>query len=403
MASNPDSQELVSWPPPRSCPFQPPPPYKELRDRDPLSRVRLNDGTVAWLITRHAYTRQLLTDSRLSSDRTHPDYPELAPGQKTVNTQGFLSWLDGEEHASHRRLAIGDFTLHRLAQMRPRIQEITDNAIGNMLEQEPPVDLVRALSLPVPSLVICELLGVPYEERRFFQERTVVITDRYRSGQDRLTSAAELRSYLGGLVAIKEREPADDMISHLIAKYRKVGTYDPGHTAGLALQILLAGHETTANMISLGTVAMLQNPALLAEMLSSPEATRLAVEELLRYCSVSDLPTTRVALADITIGGHTIKAGEGVCLPTSAANWDPEVFEHPERLDFSRDARQHVAFGYGAHQCLGQNLTRLELSIVYPALFTSVPTLRLAVPFEELPFKEEGNITYGLHEVQVAW
>jgi cytochrome P450 len=395
---------MPTFPMKRTCPFRPPARYDELRAQDPVSRVLLPNGKHAWLITSHAYARQLLVDDRLSSRRTHPGFPELVPGLAKMASQsaGFMSWMDGQEHAGHRRLVTGEFTVRRVQDMRPRIQEITDAAITELLDQGPPADLVRSVSLPVPSLVICDLLGVPYADRDFFQERTRTIADRNCDAAQRGGALGELRGYLSDLVTVKETEPADDVLSRLIAKYRNAGTYDHDHVAGTAVLLLIAGHESTANMISLGTVALLENPEQLARLSQDPGRIRGTVEELLRFFSISDPATSRVAVGDITIGGHTIRAGEGVIIPNAAANWDPGAFAEPERLDIDREARQHIAFGYGAHQCLGQNLARAELEIVYSTLFTRVPGLRLAVRAEELPFKDDANI-YGINAVPVTW
>ncbi|GCB53261.1 hypothetical protein SNL152K_10618 [Streptomyces sp. NL15-2K] len=397
-------QSLPTFPMKRTCPFAPPPPYGELREADPIATVLLPNGKKAWLITGHTYARRLLTDGRLSSNRTNPGFPELVPGLAKLASQstGFMSWMDAEEHAGHRRLLTGEFTVRKVAGMRPRIQQFTDDAITAMLRQGPPADLVEAVSLPVPSLVICDLLGVPYDDRAFFQQRTRTIADRRCDAEQRTGALAELRGYLVELVTKKETDPGDDVVSRLIAKYRAADRYERNHLAGTAILLLIAGHESTANMISLGTVALLQNPGQLAKLRAEPALMRGAVEELLRFFSISDPATSRVAVEDISIGDHTIHAGDGVIIPNAAANHDPAAFADPGNLDVQRDARQHVAFGYGAHQCLGQNLARAELEIAYTTLFDRVPDLHLTVPLEELPFKDDANI-FGINQVPVAW
>ncbi|NUR30115.1 MAG: cytochrome P450, partial [Catenulispora sp.] len=252
-----------------------------------------------------------------------------------------------------------------------------------------------------PSLVICELLGVPYGDHDFFQSRTSLMVSR-TSVADRQRAFAEVRGYLDELVTRKESDPGDDLISRQIARQRQEGTLDHAALVSLAFLLLTAGHETTANMISLGVVALLGRPEQLAAIRSDPARTPAAVEELLRYFAVADGVTSRLAVEDVEIGGASIRAGEGVVVSTLSAGWDPAAFEEPAVLDVGREARHHLAFGFGPHQCLGQNLARMELRIVFDTLFRRIPTLRLAVPAQELPFKTDA-VVYGVHELPVAW
>jgi cytochrome P450 len=204
------------------------------------------------------------------------------------------------------------------------------------------------------------------------------------------------------LLARKESEPGDDLFSRQIARQREEGTLDHASLVSMAFLLLLAGHETTANMISLGVVGLLENPEQLAQIKADPSKTPMAVEELLRYFSIVEIATSRVATEDVRIGGVTIKAGEGVVVSGLSANWDPAMFENPAELDVQRGARHHIAFGYGPHQCLGQNLARLELQIVFDTLFRRIPTLRLAAPVDDIPFKSNASI-YGAYELPVTW
>ncbi|MEV4090534.1 cytochrome P450, partial [Nonomuraea fuscirosea] len=301
-----------------------------------------------------------------------------------------------------RRPVMGEFTVRRLAALRPRIQAIVDHFVDDLLAADRrPVDLVRALSLPVPSLVICELLGVPYADHDFFQSRASMMVSR-SSLEDRRRAFADLRAYLDDLVTRKESAPGDDLLGRQIARQRREGAVDHGGLVSLAFLLLTAGHETTANMISLGVVGLLSHPEQLAVIRNDSDRTPLAVEELLRYFAVADGVTTRVATEDVRIGGVSIKAGEGVVVSTLSANWDPAAFTEPGELDVERGARHHLTFGFGPHQCLGQNLARMELRIVFDTLFRRVPALRLAVPAGDLPYKADA-VVYGVHELPVTW
>jgi cytochrome P450 len=383
----------------RSCPYSPPEEHRRLREEAPISRVTLPSGMTVWAMTRLQDIRAMLTDPRFSSDRLHPNFPMLLPGQRSIPA-GFkpsLVGMDPPEHGPARRAVVGEFTVKRLAALRPRVQEIVDEHLDAMLAGPRPVDLVKALSLPVPSLVICELLGVPYADHDFFQVRSSRLLSRTISKEDRTRAFTELLGYLHDLIAAKEKEPADDLLSRQLAK-----ADDPAEVRSLAFLLLVAGHETTANMISLGTMALLERPEDVRTLRDDPAKTAVAVDELLRYFTIAEFVTSRVAIADVEIGGVTIRAGEAVVTLGNIANRDPEAFDRPDELDIERGARNHLAFGYGAHQCLGQNLARMELEVVFDTLFRKIPDLRPAVPLDTLPYKNDANI-YGIHEFPVTW
>ncbi|HJP80056.1 MAG TPA: cytochrome P450 [Pseudonocardiaceae bacterium] len=398
----------VTFPPVRRCPVDAPEEYAELRAQGPLVKVTTMTGDAVWWVTKHPIARAILNDTRFSSDRRKDGFPLFFAADErsrdNIRRQPpfIMIGMDGEEHSRTRRSAIGEFTVKRLASLRPRIQQIVDDAIDAMLaREERPVDLVQALSLPVPSLVICELLGVPYADHDFFQERSGRMLRRTTKADEREALVTEMREYLGKLVDEKQAQPEDDMISRLIAKQQETGVLDRQELVGMSFLLLIAGHETTANMISLGTIGFLQNPEQLDAIKADPAKIPMAVEEMLRYFSIADT-VTRVATEDVEIGGVTIKAGEGVVASTMAANRDDETFAGADELNVDRGARHHVAFGYGPHQCLGQNLARQELEIVFETLFRRVPTLRLAASLDEIPFKDDGAV-YGAYQLPVTW
>lgn len=397
--------EKYGFPMTRTCPFAPPPAYEEIREEDPVSRVRLPDGGWAWAVTRHEDVRTVLNDRRFSAHRQHPDFPQLVKGEaasRRPDAERFLIEMDAPEHGPARRAVLGEFTVRRLETLRPRIQEIVDGQIDELLAGPRPGDLVESLSLPVPSLVICELLGVPYADHEFFQQHTVKMISQSTPPEDRLAAMGAVQGYMTDLVAEKEQNPPDDLLGRQIVKLRANGSYRRTALAGMGFLLLVAGHETTANMISLSTLAFLRNPEQLAMITADPGRTLNAVEEMLRYFTIIDAATARLCVEDIEVGGQLIKAGEGVLALGYSANRDPRAFQNPDELDIERGARHHVAFGFGPHQCLGQNLARMELQIVFDTLFRRVPTLRPAMEVDELPFKDDANI-YGLHRLPVTW
>jgi cytochrome P450 len=396
--------DLPSFPMPRACPMAPPAQYAQLRAGAPVTRVRLPTGRVTWLVTAHALARQLLADPRLSVHRAEPGFPALTPGQNAlaVQTKGWLTWMDAPEHTVHRRLVVSEFTVRRVERMRERVQQIVDGCVQQLLAGPCPGDVVESVSLPVPSLVICELLGVPYAERDRFQARTAMALRLDSTPEQRVGALREVREFLAELVVVRESEPADDLLSRLVVRYREAGLYDREQVAGLATQLLIGGHETTANMISLGVLSLLTDEQARQRLVADPAAVPGAVEELLRFYSIADFVTGRVAREPIEVAGVRIGPGEGVLMPIAAANHDPAAFADPERLDVGRDTRGHLAFGYGAHQCLGQSLARLELQIAYTTILQRIPTLALAADPDQLPFKHDATI-YGLHHLPVTW
>jgi cytochrome P450 len=385
----------------RRCPFDPP---AELAELPPVSRVRLWNDSTPWLVTRYDDVRAVLRDSRISADSDRPGYPHqsAASAARRRRAKSFIT-MDGAEHAAQRRLLTGDFLVKKMEALRPAIQRIVDDLVDELLAGPKPVDLVTAFALPVPSLVICELLGVPYEDRELFQDITKVMVSRTATPSEAVEATEELLAYLGGLVERKASAPADDVLSKLAVSQYATGRMSAEDVASMGQLLLVAGHETTANMIALGTVALLENPSQL-ELVRSGDAglLRRAVEELLRYLNITHTGRRRVAVEDIEIGGEVIHAGEGVIAAGDVANRDAAVFAEPDRLDVTREARHHVAFGYGVHQCLGQTLARVELQVVYGTLYRRIPTLRLAVPVEELAFKDD-MLVYGVHSLPVTW
>ena len=409
----PAAQALPEFPQQRAagCPFDPPPGLLRVqREGEPLTRVRLWDGSTPWLVTRHADQRALMADPRVSADVTRPGYPRQVAVEANAPRQeggarpgiGFIL-MDDPEHARLRRMVTAPFAVKKVQARRPAIQVVVDDLIDDVLAGPKPVDLVEAFALPVPSLVICDLLGVPYADHDFFQVNSKVMVSRTSTAAQRADAGRDLGGYLADLVARKEREPGQDLLSPLAERVH-AGGISHAEAASLGVLLLVAGHETTANMIALGTLALLEHPEQLQRLRESedPALVASAVEELLRYLNITHSGRRRVATEDIEFAGQLIRAGEGIVFPNDVANRDPDVFADPDTLDLTRDARNHVAFGFGVHQCLGQPLARVELQVVYSTLYRRIPTLRLAVPLEEVPFKDDASV-YGVHALPVTW
>ncbi|MEV4313706.1 cytochrome P450 [Actinocrispum sp. NPDC049592] len=385
------------FPQARTCPYHPAPGYAAFRDGQPLHRATLHDGRQTWVVSGHAEARHLLADPRVSADRERDGFPFTSDRFVDINYQApsFIT-QDDPQHSRIRRMLIPEFTARRLKDLEPGIQETVDAAIDNLLAAGPPADLVTHFSLPIPSMVICRLLGVPYEDHGFFEQQSREIM---RGGADENTQA--LMAVAGYLTAMAE-DPPPGLIARLKAGHVDTGELTTQELAFNAMLLLVAGHETTASLLSLAVITLLEHPGELALMREHPRMVPGAVDELLRYLSILDDGPARIATQDIEIGGVTIKAGDGVIVVNSVVNRDPAVFADPDRFDVTRSARHHLAFGYGVHQCLGQNLARMEIGLALSALFDQVPTLRPAVPVEELNLRD-ATMIQGVGSLPVTW
>ncbi|GAA0985642.1 cytochrome P450 [Acrocarpospora macrocephala] len=387
----------------RECPMHPPKTYARLQANEPVARAEVYNGDKVWLITKYEYVKALLGDERFSAVPSMPGYPQLSAGvgAAALEERTFLR-MDNPDHDHYRKMLTREFTVKAVQRLSPRVQQMIDGLIDDMLTKGPPLDLVPALGLALPSMVITLLLGAPEEDHAFVQDRASARINFNATPEQTRAATRDLLGYLEKLVTEKENEPGDDILSRLIVTYGRTGALSHEEIVHMGRLLISAGHETTSSMISLGTLALLENPGQQAALVGDPSLADRAVEELLRYLTIIPFSTRRVATAEVEIGGHTIRPGEGVFMLTPAANRDPEHFPEPDRLDITRDARHHLAFGYGVHQCLGQQLARMELQAVFATLFTRIPTLRLAVPMAEVSFRDD-SVTYGVRALPVTW
>jgi cytochrome P450 len=380
------------------CPLHPPPEFVNWREEPGLRRA-LWGGRPVWSVSRYHDIRAALVDTRLSADT-------ISASMRPSSDEGIpviFARIDDPEHHRLRRMMTGQFTFRRTEAMRPQIQELVDHFLGAMIDNGPPADIVRDFALPVPSLVIALLLGVPPEDLELFQHHTTVGLDTKSTDEQKAHGFAAMYGYIEELVKRKEHEPGDDLISRLVTDYVATGQLSRETAAMNAVIMMQAGHETTANMIALGTVALLENPDTF-ELLGRTDDQAVvanAVEELMRYLSIVHAQVDRVAIEDLTIGGQLIRAGDWVLMNLPAGNWDTEFVDSPEMLDVERNARGHLAFGYGVHQCIGANLARVEMQVAFATLARRLPGLQLAVQPDELKFKDAD--IYGMKELPVTW
>jgi len=382
------------------CPFDPAPEYRDMQARGPIRRMEFPDGHIGWLVTSHALARTILADPRFSA-RPDKNHAPLRPNPvKDRTPPGMFFLMDPPDHTRYRRKLTGQFTVRRLRELEPRITQITNERLDAIAQAGPPVDLVPMLALPIPTRVVSELIGVPYADHQMFQKQTEELVWLDREPGRAREAIIHLSAWLRELVIRKRAAPTDDVLGGLVAAETDLTDEE---LANMGVLLVLAGFETTAQMIALGTFALLEHPDRLAALRADPGLIENTVEELLRYLTIAQHGTHRAALQDVELDGHLIRKDETVVLAYGAINRDPDEFTEPDALQLDRpNARHHMAFGFGIHQCLGQQLARIELRIVYRMLFERFPTLRLAVPRHEIPLREHA-LVYGVHSLPVTW
>ncbi|MPZ27507.1 MAG: cytochrome P450 [Micromonosporaceae bacterium] len=377
---------------------------RELRERAPVATVRLWNGRPAWLVTRHADALRALTDPRLSTDATNPNFPSMNPSQVVPNDRGGLARMRDDRHRVVRNLVASKFTFRAVQQWRPISEQIVAEQLAVLLQHGPPADLVTAFGLPVPLRMVCRLLGVPERDVDYVQRQAqMFITRAYESSQPALR---ELRAFVDRLVQHSEQAPGDDLVGQLITEHLRPDGFTRQELADLSMVILVAGHTTTASTITLSVLSLLEEPDRYRALHEDPSLVEPMVEEFLRLQTVVTDGAPRVAKEDLVLGGVTIRAGDAVVISLTSANQDEQVFTDPEVLQLQcprADVHRHIAFGWGAHRCLGQHLARMELQIALATLARTIPTLRLAVPAEQLRYAQREKHVNGVYKLLVSW
>jgi len=388
---------LAQLPFEQSHPLRPAPQLRVLQARGPVHEVRTATGDPAWLVTGYREVRRLLTDPRLG--RAHPDPGNAARTGESVLFGGPLGSYDTEDadHARMRSLLQPHFAPKRMRALQPRIEALTTGLLDQLAQRDPPADLVEALAVPLPVLVICELLGVQYDERdqfRAWSRDAADVRDRARSEH----GLAALFGYGQQLVASKRDHPGDDVISRMCATE---GTADD-EIAMLSMFLLFAGYETTVVAIGMGALLLLTHPGQWQALRNDPGLIPAAVEEALRAAGKGGSGIPRYARDDLEISGVLVRAGELVLLDSGAANHDECVFPGPDRFDVTRSPVTHLTFGHGMRYCIGAPLARIELQTAFAQLIPRYPAMRLAAPAAELRLNRD-TLAGGLAQLPVTW
>jgi cytochrome P450 len=399
-------ERAASYPMSRVSPVDPPPQLAALRAGRAASRVTLWDGSEVWLVTSHAGVRAVLGDRRFTAVTSAPGFPMLTRTSQLVraapHTASFIR-MDDPDHSRLRSMLTRDFLARRAEDMRPVLRELLDEMLGGLVATgEKPVDLVAGLTIPVPSRVIALLFGVGEDRRDFIESRSAILIDRGYTPDQVAAARDELDGFLRELVEERVADPGTDLVSRLVTDQVRPGRLSVEELVPMCRLLLVAGHGTTTSQASLSLLSLATDPGLADALTKDESLLSKAVEELLRFHSIVQNGLARAAIEDVQLDDVTIKAGEGVVLSLSAGNRDERVFPSPDTLDPHRDARRHLAFGHGIHQCLGQWLAKVEIEEMLAAVLRWMPGVRLAVPFEELDFRHEVS-SYGLGALPVTW
>lgn len=376
------------------------PAYAELREQQP-ARIRMPYGDCAWLVTRYEDVRAVLADPRFSlAAAMGRDQPRMRP---VARTGAGLFSTEPPEHTRLRSLVAREFGARRVERLRTRAVELADELLDRIVEAGQPADLVEDFAIPMPTTIICEVLGLPAEDHRMLWAWAETVLSAVTPGEVLATEGRAFMDYMARVLELRGREPGDDLLTTLVRACREQKLIGEEELLSIACDLLIAGFVSTTNQIGNFFHQLLYRTAELTRLRERPELIPRAVEELMRYVPLlTGFSLPRYATADVELGGVTVRAGEAVMIATAAANRDPRVFPEPERLVLDRPANPHIGFGHGVHYCIGAHLARLELRVAIERVLARLPGLRPAVPEHELRWKQDAMVN-GLQALPVAW
>jgi pentalenic acid synthase len=399
-----DGQSLTanrSFPQLRDDPFRPPAAYERWREEAPVVEAELHSDQRAWVVVRYDEARETLEHPGISVDALHPHYPKVRRGVTVRENDTMLRHMDAPIHGKYRRMMARQFTAKRVNELQPELERIVTEAIDAILAKGGPADLHQEVSLVIPTKVICALLGVDYSLSGDIQRLSTATTSASTSADQLAAAAGELYGILDAEIKAQYDNPRNGVIGTLIEESRK-GEIEHRQILGMAFMTIVAGHETTANTISMGMLQLFAMPELRERVTADQSLIPGMVEDMIRMHALVDGTLSRVAKEDMVIGGQQITAGDGVVVTISTPNYDPRHWENPYELDIERNDRGHISFGAGVHSCLGQNLARAELNLAFEQLLTRIPTLRVADLPDAVNMQNDGFI-YGVKSLMVDW
>ncbi|HEX6354478.1 cytochrome P450 [Actinophytocola sp.] len=385
----------------RTDKFDPPSVFATLREERPLARMVYPDGHVGWIVSSYELVREVLSDPRFSHSCEVGHFPVTHQGQ-VIPTHplipGMFIHMDPPEHTRYRRLLTGEFTVRRTSRLTSRVEAVAAEQLDVMREHGAPADLVATFAKPLVLRVLSEMVGLPYGERDRYVHAVTLLHDAEADPAEAAAAYGQAQEFFGEVIERRRKQPEDDLISVLVADEELTAE----ELCNIVTLMLFAGYETTESALAVGVFALLHHNDQLAALRADPRKLDAAIEELLRYLTVNQYHTYRTALEDIKLNGEVIRKGDSVTVSLPAANRDPAKFSCPEKLDIDRETSGHVAFGFGIHQCLGQNLARVELRAGLSALLQAFPDLRLAVAADEVPLRLQGSV-FAVETLPVSW
>ncbi len=395
---------------PKACPYpfaemqrlEIHPEYNRLRDAGELGRVLMPYGGETWLATSWEDVAKVFVDPRFSRSATlGKDVPRVLPA---IQDQPVIMLMDPPEHTRLRRLATKALTSRRMEALRPRTQEVADDLIDKMLAKGAPAELMEDFALPLPIIMICELLGVPVEDQTKFRTWSDQMLSNGAYPQEVVMAAGQsLYLYLSELIAERRKQDTNDLLGSLVRARDKDDRLSETELVGFAVTLLIAGYETTANAIGNSVYTLLTHPEKLAELQKDLSLIPKAVDELLRIIPIAKQASwVRMAVEDVELSGTIVKAGEAVAIQTHAANTDPKIYDHPDEIDFHRTSNPHMSLGHGAHHCMGAQLVRVEMQTALGSLISRIPALRFAVPEPQIKFLR-GRLVPSIEALPLTW
>ncbi|RJQ66497.1 cytochrome P450 [Pseudonocardiaceae bacterium YIM PH 21723] len=393
--------ELTQYPFVRECPFRPAPEYARRIREERVGPVTTANGSRVWLIAGYAESRAVLFDPRFSRDAAAKARASVGGTQPEP---GSLLSRDGLDHVRLRRAVAPEFTFRRIQQRRPDIERLTEHFLDEMTAKGNSADLIAEFARPLPAAVVCELIGIPIEERSRFELASDIVFGVVRRKPAEVAQARMvLFDFVREIAEEKKARPDQSMFSRLLAKQDVLGQCTEEELVNFGYSLLVMGHQATAQHLAVGALNLLRHPRQLARLRAEPDLMPAAVEELLRHSAHADGALIRVATEDLELGGVQIKEGDLVLPSVVAANRDVTVYADPDELNIERvSPAPHLTMGYGDHLCLGAHLARMEIEVALSRLLERLPGLRLAVPVEELVWWD-GWTRSTLRELPITW
>ncbi len=385
----------------RTDKFDPPSVFDSLRAERPLAKMVYPDGHVGWIVSSYELVREVLSDPKFSHSCEIGHFPVTHHGQ-VIPTHplipGMFIHMDPPGHTRYRRLLTGEFTVRRAGRLTAHVEAVAAEQLDVMRAHGSPADLVTTFAKPLVLRVLSRMVGLPYEERDRYVPAVNLLHDSDADPAEAAAAYEQAGAFFDEIIERRRTQPEDDLISGLLAD----GELTSEELRNMVTLLLFAGYETTESALAVGVFALLHHTDQLAALRADPAKLDATIEELLRYLTVNQYHTYRTALEDTKLNGEVIRQGDTVTVSLPAANRDPAKFGCPEKLDIERETSGHVAFGFGIHQCLGQNLARIELRTGLSALLQAFPDLRLAVAADEVPLRLQGSV-FGVKNLPVSW